>query len=120
MSVVGAGESTGLTIAIQGLILIVSQGITTDVFFYAIIIPVIPFRLEALGYDHPSSLTGYLLLAFAGGLLISTPPITYVCFHSIPNIAEYFEVGYVKTSITVEHCYYSERWDSSEPRYCSC
>ncbi|GJJ08878.1 hypothetical protein Clacol_003098 [Clathrus columnatus] len=39
---------------------------------------------EALGYKDPSSLTGYLLLAFAAGLVFSTPPITWLSerFHS--------------------------------------
>ncbi|GJJ08877.1 hypothetical protein Clacol_003097 [Clathrus columnatus] len=64
--------------------LVVGAGMTTDVVFGTIIIPVIPFRLEALGYKDPSSLTGYLLLAFAAGLVFSTPPITWLSerFHS--------------------------------------
>jgi len=50
----------------------------TDIFFYTIAIPVVPFRLEALGYKNPSSLTGWLLFAFSGGLVFSTPPIAFV------------------------------------------
>lgn len=38
----------------------------TDGLIYSIIIPVIPFRLESLGYEHVSSLTGYLILANVG------------------------------------------------------
>lgn len=61
--------------------LVVGAGVTTDVFFYTLIIPVIPFRLESLGFSHPSSFTGYLLLAYAAGLVISTPPITWLSEH---------------------------------------
>ena len=66
----------------------------TDITVYSIIIPVLPFRLEALGYSGVSSLVGWLLFAFvcatqtplhimdaycsvlkSGGLVVSTIPI---------------------------------------------
>jgi DHA1 family solute carrier family 18 vesicular amine transporter 1/2 len=67
----------------------------TDISVYSIIIPVLPFRLEALGYSGVSSLVGWLLFAFvcaprrapriieayyfsvskSGGLVISTIPV---------------------------------------------
>jgi len=36
----------------------------TDLLVYSIIIPVIPFRLEALGYNGVSSLVSWLVFAF--------------------------------------------------------
>jgi hypothetical protein len=40
------------------------SGITTDFLVYSIIIPVIPFHLQDLGYSEVSSLVGYLLVAY--------------------------------------------------------
>lgn len=54
------------------------SGVATDLFSYAVIIPVIPFRLEALGYNDASARTGWLLFAYSGGLAVSTPPIACV------------------------------------------
>jgi len=41
-----------------------SAGVTTDFLIYSIIIPVMPFHLQALGYSEVSSLVGYLLFAY--------------------------------------------------------
>ena len=41
-----------------------SPGITTDYLIYSIIIPVMPFHLQALGYSDISVLVGYLLFAY--------------------------------------------------------
>lgn len=38
----------------------------------------IPFRLEALGYDQIGSKTGWLVAAYAAGLIVSSPPIAYI------------------------------------------
>ncbi|KAF8592002.1 MFS general substrate transporter [Ramaria rubella] len=57
--------------------LVVGFGVATDLFSYAVIIPVIPFRLEALGYGDASARTGWLLFAYSGGLAVSTPPIAW-------------------------------------------
>ncbi|KAI0318746.1 major facilitator superfamily domain-containing protein [Amylostereum chailletii] len=53
-------------------------GITTDLVVYSILIPVLPFHLEDLGYSGVSALVGYLLFAYSGGLSFSTPPIAWV------------------------------------------
>lgn len=39
-------------------------GITADYLIYTIIIPIMPFHLEALGYSEISALVGYLLFAY--------------------------------------------------------
>ena len=40
------------------------SGITADYLIYTIIIPIMPFHLEALGYSEISALVGYLLFAY--------------------------------------------------------
>ena len=40
------------------------EGITTDLLVYSIIIPVLPFQLEHLGYNGVSGLVGWLLFAY--------------------------------------------------------
>ncbi|KAH9964561.1 major facilitator superfamily domain-containing protein [Russula dissimulans] len=59
--------------------LVVGMGITTDFLIYSIIIPVMPFHLQALGYSEVSALMGYLLFAYSSGLAISTPVIAWYC-----------------------------------------
>ncbi|KAJ7604899.1 MFS general substrate transporter [Mycena polygramma] len=61
--------STGFTTAIVGL------GVATDLFVYSMIIPVMPFQLERLGYHSVSALTGWLLFAFSAGSVLFTIPI---------------------------------------------
>lgn len=39
---------------------------------------VVPFRLQALGYDAIGSKTGWLVAAYAAGLIVSSPPIVSV------------------------------------------
>ncbi|KAG6891111.1 hypothetical protein C0995_014201 [Termitomyces sp. Mi166 len=53
----------------------VMLGIIVDVLVYTIIVPVMPFHLEQLGYHGVSALTGWLLFAYSAGLVLSTPPI---------------------------------------------
>ena len=52
-------------------------GLLADLAVYGIIVPVVPFRLRELGYpeDQIASLTSYLILAYAAGLIVSSPPI---------------------------------------------
>ncbi|OSX67899.1 hypothetical protein POSPLADRAFT_1130162 [Postia placenta MAD-698-R-SB12] len=50
-------------------------GVTTDLLVYSLIVPVVPFRLEALGYSGVSGLVGWLLFAYSAGLVAFTPPI---------------------------------------------
>ncbi|KAF8499074.1 MFS general substrate transporter [Russula emetica] len=57
--------------------LVVGMGITTDFLIYSIIIPVMPFHLQALGYTDISALVGYLLFAYSSGLALSTPIIAW-------------------------------------------
>ncbi|KIM84636.1 hypothetical protein PILCRDRAFT_6257 [Piloderma croceum F 1598] len=59
----------------MSMISVVGFGLMTDISVYSIIIPVLPFRLEALGYSGVSSLVGWLLFAFSGGLVVSTIPV---------------------------------------------
>ncbi|PVG02161.1 MFS general substrate transporter [Serendipita vermifera] len=56
---------------------VVLLSIFVDLFVYALIIPVIPFRLEELGYKSPAALTGWLMFAFSFGLIVATPPLAY-------------------------------------------
>ncbi|KAJ7356818.1 MFS general substrate transporter [Mycena albidolilacea] len=55
--------------------LIVGLGVATDLLVYSIIIPVMPFQLERLGYHSVSALTGWLLFAYSAGLVLCTIPI---------------------------------------------
>ena len=69
-------------------------GILTDLLVYSLIIPVIPYQLEALGYDAIGSKVSWLLVAFvcvsgsvnrlplirlsqSGALVLSTPPVAH-------------------------------------------
>ncbi|KJA29370.1 hypothetical protein HYPSUDRAFT_32786 [Hypholoma sublateritium FD-334 SS-4] len=54
---------------------VIGLGIAVDLTVYSIIIPVMPFQLERLGYTDVSSLTGWLLFSFSAGLVLSTIPI---------------------------------------------
>ncbi|KAJ8473714.1 hypothetical protein ONZ51_g7690 [Trametes cubensis] len=58
--------------------LVVGIAITTDLLIYSIIVPVIPFRLQNLGYDGVSGLVGWLLFAYSAALVIFTPPIAFL------------------------------------------
>ncbi|KAF8874067.1 major facilitator superfamily domain-containing protein [Mucidula mucida] len=51
---------------------VVWLGVLTDLVVYSIIVPVIPFELESLGYSDVSTLTGWLLFAYSAGLALST------------------------------------------------
>lgn len=41
-----------------------STAITTDLLIYSMIVPIIPFRLQSLGYEGVSGLVGWLLFAY--------------------------------------------------------
>ncbi|KAI0325628.1 MFS general substrate transporter [Cubamyces sp. BRFM 1775] len=58
--------------------LVVGIAITTDLLIYSIIVPVIPFRLQSLGYQGVSGLVGWLLFAYSAALVIFTPPIAFL------------------------------------------
>ena len=44
----------------------VIAGAATDILVYSMIVPIIPFRLQSLGYDGVSGLVGWLLFAYVG------------------------------------------------------
>lgn len=80
----------------------VALGVLVDLAGYGIVVPVIPFRLQAvsapllmlhsqpstdnylcscllqLGYDNIGAKVGWLVSAYAGGLIVSSPPIAYL------------------------------------------
>lgn len=71
------------------------SGIATDLVVYSIIIPVMPFRLEYLGYTSVSPLVGWLLFS-------------YVCINisSIQVIEPNFSL-LVLLSVSSPHNYYA-------------
>ncbi|KAJ8085084.1 hypothetical protein PM082_003866 [Marasmius tenuissimus] len=54
---------------------VVWLGISVDLVVYSLVVPVLPFQLERLGYSDISSLTGWLLFSYSMGLAISTIPV---------------------------------------------
>ncbi|KAF9458764.1 major facilitator superfamily domain-containing protein [Collybia nuda] len=60
---------------------VVTLGIATDLLVYSIIIPVMPFQLQNLGYKDVSALSGWLLFAYSAGLVLSTIPIAMFSEH---------------------------------------
>ncbi|CDO70927.1 hypothetical protein BN946_scf184829.g35 [Trametes cinnabarina] len=58
--------------------LVIGIAITTDLLIYSIIVPIIPFRLQSLGYDGVSGLAGWLLFAYSASVVIFTPPIAFL------------------------------------------
>ncbi|GAA5863358.1 hypothetical protein JCM3774_005264 [Rhodotorula dairenensis] len=58
--------------------LAVGFGVLVDLSSYSLAVPVIPFRLEALGYDDIGGKTGWLVSAYAGGLIASSPVVAVV------------------------------------------
>lgn len=53
--------------------MIAQTGVAVDVIVYSIIIPVIPFQLEHLGYTGISALSGWLLFAYVNCLFSLAP-----------------------------------------------
>ena len=49
-----------------------------DLSSYSLAVPVIPFRLQALGYGDIGGKTGWLVSAYAGGLIVSSPVVAVV------------------------------------------
>ncbi|KZT52767.1 MFS general substrate transporter [Calocera cornea HHB12733] len=58
--------------------LVVALGIAVDGLVYSLPVAVIPFQLGKLGYTELSSKTGWLLFAYAAGVVVCTAPIAYV------------------------------------------
>jgi hypothetical protein len=63
-----------------------------DLLVYSLIIPVIPFQLQALGYSGVPALVGWLLFAFVGLRHSVASSCTDKCFASISPEA-WFYVG---------------------------
>lgn len=63
-----------------------NPGILVDISGYSIVVPVIPFKLETLGYAEPASLTGWIVAAYAAGLILSSPVVAWIGgrFHGTP------------------------------------
>lgn len=55
--------------------LVAFLGLMSDSLVYSIIIPIIPFKLEQMGYRNISGRVGWLLFAYSAGVVISTPPL---------------------------------------------
>lgn len=51
------------------------SGVAIDMIIYSIIIPVVPFQLEHLGYTGISALSGWLLFAYVSNLLCPSIPL---------------------------------------------
>ncbi|KAH8120525.1 MFS general substrate transporter, partial [Phellopilus nigrolimitatus] len=54
-----------------------SLGVMTDLLIYSVIIPVLPFQLEKLGYSSVSALTAWLLFSYSVGLVIFSPILSW-------------------------------------------
>ncbi|WVQ75008.1 hypothetical protein IAR50_004616 [Cryptococcus sp. DSM 104548] len=63
--------------------LVVALGTSTDILTYTIVVPVLPYRLQEMGYTDVSGLTAWLLFAYSAGIFIFTFPIAYF-FHKHP------------------------------------
>ncbi|GAA5865619.1 hypothetical protein JCM3774_002073 [Rhodotorula dairenensis] len=58
--------------------LAVGFGVLVDLSSYSLAVPVIPFRLQELGYGDVGGKTGWLVSAYAGGLIVSSPPVAVI------------------------------------------
>ncbi|EPS99595.1 hypothetical protein FOMPIDRAFT_1124177 [Fomitopsis schrenkii] len=56
----------------------ITLGVTTDLLVYSLIVPIIPFQLESLGYTGVSGLVGWLLFAYSAGIVVFTPPTAHL------------------------------------------
>lgn len=56
----------------------VGWAILVDMSSYSLVVPVVPFRLEALGYSDVSGKTGWLVAAYAAGLIAASPLAVWI------------------------------------------
>ncbi|WVQ72794.1 hypothetical protein IAR50_002354 [Cryptococcus sp. DSM 104548] len=63
--------------------LVVTYGIAIDTLTDAIVVPILPYRLQDLGYHNIASGTGQLLFARSAGTVTFTLPVAYF-FHKYP------------------------------------
>ncbi|KAF7306494.1 MFS domain-containing protein [Mycena indigotica] len=79
---------------------VVGIGVATDLVVYSIVVPVVPFQLERLGYHSVSALAGWLLFAYSAGLVI--------CSYSTPSGHFYAE----QNEGTIPIAMFSERYQT--------
>lgn len=60
-----------------------TNNIFPQILTYTIVVPVLPYRLQSLGYDNVANLTSYLLIGYSGGLTVATPFVSFI-FHRYP------------------------------------
>ncbi|KAM0755934.1 MFS general substrate transporter [Meredithblackwellia eburnea MCA 4105] len=58
--------------------LTVGLGVVVDLSGYGLIVPIVPYRLQELGYDQVAQKSGWLVGAYAGGLIVSSPFFAYL------------------------------------------
>ncbi|KAE9409352.1 MFS general substrate transporter [Gymnopus androsaceus JB14] len=54
---------------------VVGLGIGTDLLVYSVVVPVLPFQLEKLGYSAIPVRTSWLLFSYSAGLVVATLPV---------------------------------------------
>lgn len=52
--------------------------VLVDTAAYSIAAPIIPFRLERLGYQNVGSMVGWIIACFGAGLIVATPIAVYI------------------------------------------
>lgn len=55
-----------------------ARAVLVDLSSYSLVVPVVPFRLQALGYGDVGGKTGWLVSAYAGGLIVSSPVVAVI------------------------------------------
>ncbi|ORX37801.1 major facilitator superfamily domain-containing protein [Kockovaella imperatae] len=56
---------------------VVGVGVCSDALTYQIIVPVLPYRLQSLGYTNVSEKVSWLAFAYSIGIFVSTFPVAY-------------------------------------------
>ncbi|KNZ52180.1 hypothetical protein VP01_365g4 [Puccinia sorghi] len=69
------GRFNQVTSGLPYIVFSVSFGLMVDMATYGMMVPVLPFRLEATGYKNIPATSSYLIAAFALGLIVSSIPI---------------------------------------------
>ncbi|GEM11685.1 MFS amine transporter [Rhodotorula toruloides] len=60
------------------ILLAVFLAVLVDTAAYSIAAPIIPFRLERLGYRNVGSKVGWIIACFGAGLIVATPMAVYI------------------------------------------
>ena len=61
--------------SISFVCLMAGFSLMTDIALYGLIVPVVPYRLREMGYEDVASRTGWLIAAYAAGLVLSSGPV---------------------------------------------